>query len=486
VLLLNLAHWGIDMSSNAKSQPVTQIIPGVRITQANGIAPQPSSPQPVMDEAVAGLRMLLQIEANMRAVGSRDELASLCVNELGRIIRARQVFYADVAGSKARIRQATGVVKLDTNAPTVRWVEDELNTTLKKHGPARVLFEIAPEAGIRQAAQHPLPYALWLPLLSKNKIPIGGLLALRESEWSEGDILLAERLAGTAAHAASILNANAKAPRRAGWKLPASIALSVALVVAMAWPVAMTALAPVEVMAVDAFVIAAPLDGIVERITVPQNAAVKPGDEVVRYVDTVLRNQLQVAEREVEVAKAKLSQAIQNSFVDDKARREIGQFRAELTTKMAELDFARETFEKTRIRAPRSGIAVFEDAKEWLGKPVAPGTRIMEIVDPDVVEARIDLPVADGMVADTGGRVRLFLDSDPLHPLEAKVTSASYHARTGEGGALAYRLIAQLAPGTVKPRLGMRGTAEVYAKNVPFGFYLFRRPLSWLRQKAGM
>lgn len=468
------------LAPRALSESAIKTLPQVSLAQpAQG-------PQAVFDHAVAGLRMLLQVEADMRRVKSLDELTVLCVNEIAKSVRARQIFYADLSKSKARLRYATGLVSLDANAPTVRWVQDALVGALKGKQTARTQFEIQPEPGLGQAMAHPFPYALWLPLARRNEVAFGGLLALRESPWGDGDILLAERLTDTAAHAATTLRVRPKPRGRLRWKLPLALMLGLLVSFALAWPVPMTALAPLEIAAVDAFVIAAPIDGIIEAIDIPQNTRVKEGDLLLRYVDTVPRNQLQVAEREVQVAQAKLAQSLQTSFEDDKAKREIGQFRAELTTKIAERDFARDTFEKTRIRAPRAGIAVFEDAKDWLGKPVVAGTRIMEIVDLDRVEARIDLAVADGMVAGTGGRARLFLDADPVHPLEAAVTGASHHARPGEGGVLAYRLIARLAPGSSTPRLGMRGTAQIFAQDVPLGFYLMRRPLSWLRQKVGI
>ena len=35
------------------------------------------------------------------------------------------------------------------------------------------------------------------------------------------------------------------------------------------------------------------------------------------------------------------------------------------------------------------------------------------------------------------------------------------------------------------PRIGSRGTAQIYGENVSLGFYLFRRPLAAVRQWMG-
>ena len=40
-------------------------------------------------------------------------------------------------------------------------------------------------------------------------------------------------------------------------------------------------------------------------------------------------------------------------------------------------------------------------------------------------------------------------------------------------------------PAAALPRLGIRGTAQLYGGNVPLAFALFRRPIASLRQWAG-
>ena len=41
-------------------------------------------------------------------------------------------------------------------------------------------------------------------------------------------------------------------------------------------------------------------------------------------------------------------------------------------------------------------------------------------------------------------------------------------------------------PGATPPRLGIRGTAQLIGENVPLYLYLFRKPISFLRQKFGL
>lgn len=478
------------------------VLPTVGQTDAAGVSPpaQPISgtlsgapkPAAVNDEAIVALRQLLRIEADMRGCASFDELGVLLVNELRKVMGARQAYGLTLRNGKPRITHVSGAQGIDRTSPTIRWLESALGARPPAAGwNVHGAVAIAGAAEEEEAKLFPFPAGYWLPIrghgAAGNKgAEISGILVAGEQAFEEGPVTIGQRLAATAAHAARVLVA--KAPRRMHSRRVrlALWAATAACLAALAWPVPMTALAPMEIVPQNAFVVAAPIDGVIEEIAVAPNSAVKAGDVLIRYVDTAPRNQLQLAEREVSVAEAKLRQLQQMIFVEDRAKRELAQARAELALKIAERDFARDTFEKSQIRAPRDGIALYADRKDWVGKPVVTGQRILEIADVEKVELRANLPVADFLDLRSGARVRGFLDSDPLKPIEARLTSASHQARVVEGIGLTYRIQAQLAEGQTPPRPGLRGTAQLFSAEAPLGYYLFRRPLTWARQKAGL
>lgn len=217
------------------------------------------------------------------------------------------------------------------------------------------------------------------------------------------------------------------------------------------------------------------------------SATVAEGAILFRFTDTVFRNNLEVAEREVQVAGAKWQQISQAAIADPQPRRELAITAAELELKRAERDFARDVMAKTVVRAPRAGLAVFTDKREFTGRPASVGQRIMEIADPTKVQIKVNVPVEDAVVMSRGARVRVFLDSDPLHPIDARIEHASHTARPVDGNQLAFRIDARLTePGATPPRLGIRGTAQLIGENVPLYLYLFRKPISFLRQKFGL
>ena len=326
-----------------------------------------------------------------------------------------------------------------------------------------------------------------MPLAARNDRQLGGVLLARETAWGKSDGVVTSRLARVFSHCWAALEGTGQA-RRSAFVTRRTAGLAIVAVTALLMlPVAMTTLAPFEIGSKDEFIIAAPLDGVIDAVDVEPNAAVKKDQVLVRFSDTVLRNRLEVAEREVAVADARLVKTQQLAFADIRGRHDISIARAELALRSSERDYARDLLQKAEIRSSRDGLAVFTDKRELIGKPVATGERILHIANPEMTEVRIDVPVSDALILRKDARVKIFLDSDPLRPRESLVRHADYLARVGPGDVLAFRVVADLvSDGAALPRLGARGTAQLYGETVPLAFYLFRRPLSALRQRIGL
>ena len=148
-------------------------------------------------------------------------------------------------------------------------------------------------------------------------------------------------------------------------------------------------------------------------------------------------------------------------------------------------DDADDLLARVEVRAEQGGLLIYANRNDLTGRPVSTGERVMEIADPATAVYRIDLPLDDAIAIDPGAKVRLFLEADPLDARGAAVREAGYRAVEVPGGGLAYRIIA--APeGKVLPlRIGLRGTARIAGQPVSLGFFLFRRPISKLRQYLG-
>jgi hypothetical protein len=158
---------------------------------------------------------------------------------------------------------------------------------------------------------------------------------------------------------------------------------------------------------------------------------------------------------------------------------------ARVREKSAEVNYLSDLLGRLTINAPQGGVAVFSTADEFTGKPVQPGERIMILADPSLIRVTAMVAPDDAIRLEAGTEVKVFLNIDPLNPLTGRVTRSSYEAMAQPDGSLAYVVQVELLEGHGFPRIGLRGTAKIYAEQVSLGYYLFRKPLAFLRQHFG-
>ena len=453
--------------------------------------PQPQIQPQKLDESngqATALLAVLKAEAAARDAGSDGELAVLAANDLLQMSKARQVFVLRPHGKNFKVAAVSSLSTFDPNAPLVQALERLIVVCHASSALDKVQEIIVATSDSDPAlAGYPFRSVLWFPMLSRKQRLLGGILIARELPWNPAERVVPERLVSCYAHALQTF-----APERRWhpvWLSGARLALGAAVGAAalMLIPVPMTTLAPFETGSSQSFVVAAPSDGVIDSIEVEPNASVKAGDLIVQLNDITFRNRLEIAEHEVAVAQARMTQSMQLAFDDMRGRHEIGIARADHALKVAERDYAREMLEKTKIRAPRDGLAIFSDKQSLLGHPVATGERIMEVADPNFAELRIDVPVSDAISVRNSSFLKAFFDADPLHARSGKVVHADYQARQLAGDVLAYRVVAKLDnEAAQRTRLGSRGTAQLYGESVALAYFLFRRPLTALRQRFGL
>jgi HlyD family secretion protein len=450
------------------------------------------SQQPKVDQGAGAAARLLRLETDLRRIRAADAVGFFVANETRQVTKSQQTFVLGLDRlGKICVTAVSALVTVDRSAPLIVWVEAllfeiEKECTLNAvrefdaHG-----IELSP--GVKQAS-YPLKFMVWLPFLDMQGKLIGGMLQAKTAPWSESDLVVSKHVADACAHAYIALNANVRSPSFTFSIKPRFVGATAAVLIAVGCvPVSMTALAPVEVSPRSSFVVTAPVEGVVDAVLVQPNSAVRKDQPLVRLSDTILRNRLDIADREVMVAEAKAKKSAQLAFVDVRGRHELGIAQAEHELRRAERDYAKELLDRSVVRADRDGIAFFADAKDLIGRPVAVGERLMELADPALLEFRIDLPVADAIVLRDATRVKIFLDSSPFDPIEAKLIRTDFQARQRENQTLAFRIIAESEGSQPKiVRLGVRGTAQVYSDRVSLAFYLFRRPISAARQWLGI
>jgi multidrug efflux pump subunit AcrA (membrane-fusion protein) len=451
--------------------------------------PSPAADAPAAAPSRNGVEQLLRVEADARKAASLGELKFLIANEAAPLCRARQVFLLGVKGRRIRMSAVSGLGQFDGNAPMTGMLESAVGELAADGGlgasRAFLLTAYAPP-GDPDAAAYPHRFAAWQPLLlPQTGQAFAGLLMTRDTPWSEPDLTIAKRLGDTFAHAWIALAGRRRIQRR--WRPSAlAAALAAATVLAGFIPVNMTVLAPVRIVSSRPAAVTAPQDGVIDAVLVNPNDAVEAGAPLLRLSDVRLKNELALAEQEVIVAQARLRLVEQGAVSDAKIRRELAVQRAELALKLLARDYAGDLLAQTLITAPVAGVAVFSDKRDLAGRPLTTGQQIMQIADPDALEFEIDLPVADALNFEPGAPVRAFLDSSPLDPVSGALTTRSFEARPTESNALAYRLTARIGGALPQgARLGIRGTAQITGGRTVLAYFLFRRPISAVRQWLG-
>jgi multidrug resistance efflux pump len=436
---------------------------------------------------IALLEKLIAHEAELRSASDRDALTLIIAHESRVIVEAGHTFVltSDARG-RFKVTAASHLTEIDSNAPAIRFLEDRV-AEIGKSG-SEWLDAPFNLVGSERAPDDPAPYAYLQALGVVLRNRAGEILALivhtRNYPWVDRDNMVARHIGDCAAHAWAALEPRHRriAPRLGTWLW---LALAAALLALGLIQVPNSVLAPARVSATDPFVVTAPMDGVIEDILVAPNSRVAIGDPIIRYVETTLRNKLALAESEVAVAESKLKRAAQGAFVSPEARRELATAEAELKLKRAELTFAKEVLSRTRIDAQRAGIVVYADRRDWIGRPVVTGERILDIADPSRVEIAIDLPVEDAIEIPQGARIRLFLDGDPLNPIAGEVVRVSHEPKLIENRFMAYAVVGALK-GLALPRLGLRGVAQISGEQTTLFYFMFRKPIRAARQWIGV
>ena len=437
------------------------------------------------------LAALTHLEGQVRAAKTIQELQFLSVNETRRLIPYDQAFLLSPSGPAANaycVLNASSVAVVDRDAPMIVWLEQAVQA-LRRAGraseqPMVVTEDLLPDSLRSGWREFVKGHVFWCPLQHPDETVLGAWWFERDFAWQENDVAIVHRLAGSYAYAWKALSKkeqswSRKIRRPAWWLLP------VAAFALLCLPIRISAVAPVKVMAKDPVVISAPMDGVIADVLVQPNQMVQPGVSLFRYEDTNLLNQFRVAEKQLAVAQAEHSQAVQAGFGNPLRKADVPLKAVETDLRKIELDYAKEMLEQVEVKTVKSGLLLYSDKSDWVGRPVTVGERIMEIADPEQIELRIDLPVADAIVLKEGAEAVVFLNALPLESFAATVIHTSYHAEVLPGDVLAYRVTARLAQTDSRVRIGWQGTVKVYGEQGPLAYLLLRRPLTAIRQWVG-
>lgn len=435
------------------------------------------------------LALLVELESRSRQAVNAQQLQFTIANETWRLLPYRQayVWIADVRGV-SKLRCVSGLAQLNEDSPFTVWLK-RLRQELADDQP-RLLGPADVGEGLREGWREWLPpHLLIWPLRAPDQTVLGSVWLALESEPPDAVESPLARLMESYGYCLWALtrvrqtwSQRWQSARRWRW-----LALA-ALLIALCIPVRLSVLAPAEIIAMQAQVVASPMDGVVKQFHVKPNQSVSKDQLLFTLDDTTIRNRREVAAKQLAVARADALAATQKAFDSEQSRAELAVLNGRVRERQAELSYLEELLTRVDVRAPKPGIAVFGDINDWLGKPVTTGERVVLIADPGDAGVLVWVPAADAINLAVGARIRTFLHTAPLTPVSATLTETSYQAVVSPEGVASYRVrgVIDEAQDLAKVRIGLRGTAKVEGDRAPVAYYLFRRPMATMRQWLGL
>jgi hypothetical protein len=449
---------------------------------------QQSQPETVPLQNVSAKEQIF-IHLLMRAMSAQKpaDLQFIMANETIQLAQYRQAALFDLINGKPKLSTASGLVSVAENSPYSVWLNQFAKTFPIEAGCHRLDFSRA-KADIQDGWQEWLPaFLLVIPLIHQNKL-YGHAAYAREEPWSDNEInqfdLLHQSysycLASLQKRHFSFLHATGKL-----FNVKTFFIFCLILFALMFIPVRLSTLAPAEVIALNAFSVASPQDGVIRAFAVQPNSAVKKGDLLFTLDDTSIANRFEVAMKALATAKSDTLVAEQRAFDDIRGKAELAGAAGRMREKEAELASIQALMARLEIRAERDGIAIFSDANDWIGRPVQTGERIMQIANPADAGLLMWLPVKDALNIEAGAPMKMFLHTDPLNPINATLQQTSYQASMSPENISSYRLKGTFNQVDARPRIGLRGTVRISGEWSVLGYYLFRRPISAAREWLG-
>lgn len=467
----------------------------------------------MQDKLVNRMAEFIQLERDLRAAPTEKALGFVLTNYLHKLLSydvalmaldSTAKFRSRPTGNRAKrhnykVATVSGVSEFDREAPLVQFTEQLANQhDIELHDTQIHTKDTLPLAFQNAFAQ------LEFSELVTVKMDKGNAIAVlwRDTEWQISELQLLQQVSDVASHSLQALqnldstSATARIKHsiftflRPGWRWVAC-----AMVVLAFLPIKQSVIASGEVAPASPTVVAAGLDAVVKDIQVIPNQHVIKGQVLINFDSSTLTHQRSSVVTELELAKEKLRKARQQSLNATLDGNVFSELETQIRLKELELDFIDEQISRLQIKASRDGIVLFTRKKDWEGRAVLTGEKIMEIAGTDNNQFEIWLAANDAIGLESGSEVKFFPDANPLQTVVGKVEQVGYFAASSNNNGPAYRVVAtqHTTPNTADKvkqsqelRLGMKGTFRLYGKQVRLGYHLLRKPLSAVRRTLGV
>jgi len=175
--------------------------------------------------------------------------------------------------------------------------------------------------------------------------------------------------------------------------------------------------------------------GRISEMNVLEGDSVRKGQVLCRIEDVDLRNQLQRAEADLQLAEVNAAQAERNYNRDrqlagrgvistkefDDATNQLGQTRASVASAKANVQLYKDQLHDTTITAPIDGVVVNKTLE--VGEWVQPGTPVVTVDDLSTIWARVDVQETDLAAVHVGEPAQVMTTNNPPTTFSGRVMS---------------------------------------------------------------
>ena len=289
---------------------------------------------------------LLQLEPQARMAQSVKELHFLAVNETRRLLPYRQAYLFSSGPTPRKpchLETASSVPVVQRDTPLTQWLERALHALREKEEKPktqRFSEDDCPPDLKAEWKEFSFAHVLWCPFTLPDKTFIGGLWLAKDVPWQDSEATVAQRLSDTYAHAWGALARKKRISVTPGISRKWLWLAILVGITALALPINLSTLAPVEIVARNPAIVSAPMDGMIAEILVAPNTPVAKNQPIFLYEDTDLRNQYEVAEQNLSKAIAEYRKAAQEAFSVVESDAQIPLLKAEVQLRETERDYA--------------------------------------------------------------------------------------------------------------------------------------------------
>jgi hypothetical protein len=306
---------------------------------------------------------LIQLAQRAFAVEDEPSFGFLTVNETNFLAPYRQALLWSSSQNGGQIVALSSIASPDKRAPYIEHMTQMLKQW-DSEGSNKELQVITPDmkSSLNGTSWEKwLPEnGLWLPLVCSGNQHMGGLLLVREQEWTKQEKKLLTELAAFYANAWEALHKRSNKRRwlsvaritPKGWGKSIMLLLAIA---AMFTPVQLSVLAPATVVAKNPAIITIPITGTIDQLNVKPNQEIHRGERLFTLESSEVNSKLIIAKKALAVMRAQYRLALQQNLLNQSRKAQKNLFEKRMAQQSAEINAVQNILDRHQRFAPTMG-----------------------------------------------------------------------------------------------------------------------------------